>query len=161
MMKIMSGNYLFPHFYRRYGLGVLILMLAGGIVLTAFDYELDWMMTVPAIYSDEFMGSENWFSLVRTDFSDEIISLGLIIGAILVAFSKERIEDEFISSIRLRALVWATYVNYGILALSTMFIYGSGFFHIMIYNMFTLLLIFIVKYRWSIYKWKKTNRDEE
>lgn len=35
-------------------------------------------------------------------------------SSILVAFSKEKLEDEYISKIRLEFLVWSVYLNYAI-----------------------------------------------
>ncbi len=161
-MNIMKGNYLLPHSYRKFGWVLFLITLVAGIVLVASDYELEWpQFHTLAIYTDEILGSGSWFQIMETDLGDELISIGLIIGGILVGFSKERIEDEFIASIRLKSLVWATYVNYSVLLFATAFIYGMGFFNVMVFNMFTLLVIFIIKYQWSLYRFRKSYANEE
>jgi hypothetical protein len=85
----------------------------------------------------------------------------LIIGAILIAFSKEKFEDEFISKIRLESLVWAIYLNYAVLILAIIFIYDMTFFWVIVLNMFTLLFFFIFRFNWALIKSKKQIRDEE
>ena len=45
----------------------------------------------------------------------------MLVGLIIVAFSKEKIEDEQISQLRLDSLQWAVYLNYIILVISLSF----------------------------------------
>ena len=79
----------------------------------------------------------------------------------MVAFSKEKQEDELIAKIRLDSLVWATYVNYAVLMFSMLFIYGMSFLWVMIFNMFTILLFFIFRFNWQVKKLNKTMSYEE
>ena len=74
---------------------------------------------------------------------------------------EEKTEDEFISRLRLESLVWATYVNYIILALSIIFIYDEVFFWVMILNMFTILLFFLLRFNWILSRTKKQMAHEE
>ena len=47
--------------------------------------------------ANTIFSGDNWlFSLTNNDFTDEIISIGLIVGILLTAFSKEKVEDEWI-----------------------------------------------------------------
>ena len=66
-----------------------------------------------------------------------------------------------VSKIRLESLVWATYVNYACLLFCILFIYGLPFFNIMVYNMFTLLLIFIIRFHWMLFQNNTLAGDEE
>jgi len=83
------------------------------------------------------------------------------LSSLLVAFSKEESEDEYISKIRLESLVWAVYFNYAILLISSLFIFDFAFLWVMIFNMFTILLFFIIRFNWQIYKLKKFVHYEE
>ena len=67
--------------------------------------------------------------------------------------------DEMISKIRLESLVWATYINYGILLLAMIFVYDMSFLWVMILNMFTILIFFIIRFNWQILKFKKLRRE--
>ena len=102
-----------------------------------------------------------FFSITENNILDEIIGLLLIIGALLIAFSKEKSEDEFISKIRLESLVWATYINFAILIFTIIFIYDMIFFWVLVFNMFTVLIFFIIRFNWALYKSKNQIKDEE
>ncbi|MCY7356493.1 MAG: hypothetical protein LH609_03320 [Rudanella sp.] len=69
-----------------------------------------------------------------------------------MSFSRERIEDEMIGRMRLEALQWSVVVNYLILAVLILVSHGLGFFYILAHNMFTLLLVFIARMRWLMYR---------
>jgi len=74
----------------------------------------------------------------------------------MIIFSKEKIEDEFINTIRLNALQWAVFTNYLCLLLAIIFVYGIPFFNIMVYNMFTVILIYIPRFYYLLWKISKT-----
>ncbi len=65
-----------------------------------------------------------------------------------------------ISKIRYESLVWATYLNYGIILFFTLFIFGLPYLNVLFYNMFTLLLFFIIRFHYMIYKSNTSNHDE-
>ncbi len=160
----MKTRYLFPHKYKIFGWIILLIGLILGIVLLNFDLDAPNLTTkVLALFgSDEIfiMGRENSL-FINNNIADEIASLFIIIGGLLVAFSKIKSEDEYSSKIRTESLIWATYVNYSILIVSIIFVYNSPFFRIMIYNMFTILLFFILRFHFVLYKTKKLLSDEE
>lgn len=95
------------------------------------------------------------------NISDEVASILIVIGGLLVGFSKTKDEDEFISKIRMESLIWATYVNYVILLLAVLFVFDMPFFSVLIYNMFTVLFIFIFRFHFLLFKSKKQLRYAE
>jgi hypothetical protein len=56
-----------------------------------------------------------------------------------------------IGQLRLEALQWSVYANYLVLAIAILTVYDMAFFTVLIYNMFTVLLVFIVRFRWLIF----------
>jgi hypothetical protein len=93
--------------------------------------------------------------------ADDIEYLSLVIGLLLVAFSKEKIEDEQIGQLRSDSLQWAIYVNYGIFIICTIFINGSDYWGVIAYNVLTPLLFFIIRFRWKIYLLNRAVVKEE
>ena len=159
MMKL---NYLFPHRFKRIGTWILIPFILLGWYVVNYDIEPEiFDFNVPAIFVDEIMGEKFVFGMTENNILNEIVGVVLILSFLMVAFSKEKQEDELIAKIRLDSLVWATYVNYGVLSLSMIFIYGMSFFWVMIFNMFTILLFFIVRFNWQVKKLNKTMTHEE
>ncbi|MEA5256484.1 hypothetical protein VB264_01740 [Arcicella aquatica] len=147
----MKAKYLFPYQYKFVGWTLTILFLliwiVGAITKTGLDF---FTITLPFKYAlqDSFGASSNETTL---NLGDEFIVIGLIVGMILIAFSKEKVEDEYVSQVRLETLQWAIYINFVLLIVATIFVYGTYYFNVMIYNMFTPLLFFIGRFYYVLY----------
>ena len=154
----MKVNYLFPRKYKKIGWLILIPSVIIGLVTHILVYEPDFLdFKVPAVFFTDGLV----FKLFSTNILNEVVGILIIISSLLVGFSKEKLEDEYISKIRLESLVWAVYVNYGILLISFLFFFDEAFLEIMIFNMFTILLFFIIRFHWQIFKLKKSASYEE
>ena len=158
----MSTNYLFPNRYKKLG---WLLFIPGIIIGMAFlIYQSDinlFNIKAFALAAEALFSDNSFFSISENNFLEDISSILIIIGALLIAFSKEKFEDEFISKIRLESLVWATYINYAILTLAIIFVKDMTFFWVLVFNMFTLLVFFLVRFNWALYKSKNQISDEE
>ncbi|RLD79451.1 MAG: hypothetical protein DRJ07_11745 [Bacteroidetes bacterium] len=151
----MKLNYLFPSKYKRIGWFIFIPTLIFGLFTIIFEYEPEILDTkVFAIFIDEFFKEDRLLGMLDNNILNEILGVIMIISSVLVAFSKEVNEDEYISKIRLESLVWAVYLNYAILLLAFLFVYGMSFLWVMIFNMFTILMFFIIRFNWQIRKLK-------
>jgi len=151
-------TYLFPNSVKPWAWVILILGIFGGVLATTFEFEPEiFEMKVLSLYStdDFFVQNNGFFIWMEQNILDDICGIFIIIGGVMVSFSKEKIEDEFITQLRLSSLALAVYVNYGILLLAFLFIHGFDFFTVMVYNMFTLLLIFITIFQVKL----KTAKD--
>jgi len=159
----MKLNFLFPNKFKRIGWFTLIPSAIIGLSTLIYEYEPSFLdFNVPAIFVDElFSVNKKTFRMVTNNILNEILGVLIIISTFFVAFSKEKSEDEYISKIRFDSLAWAVYFNYAILILTILFIYDFAFFWVMVFNMFTVLLFFIVRFNWQISKLKKSASYEE
>ncbi len=158
----MKTNYLFPYRFKKLGWVVFIPTLVISIIYLFFEHEIAFFdRQVPAFFSDDFLEKSRFFALIENNVLDEILCFLLIVSGLLLSFSKEKTEDEMVRQIRLESLVWATYANYIVLLCCILFIYGTPFFTVMIYNMFTVLFFFIIRFHWMIYKASKICEDEK
>lgn len=160
----MKLKFLFPNKFKKIGWLILIPSAIIGLVVLIYEYEPSFLdFNVPAIFVDEIIlsDSKRLFGIVNNNILNEILGILIIISSLLVAFSNEKLDDEYISKIRLESLVWAVYVNYGILLFSFLFIYDFSFLWVMIFNMFTVLLFFIIRFNWQISILKKSAYHEE
>lgn len=159
----MKLNFLFPSKFKRIGWFTLIPSAIIGLLILIYEYEPSFLdFNVPAIFVDElFSVNKKTFRMVTNNILNEILGVLIIISTFLVAFSKEKSEDEYISKIRFDSLAWAVYFNYAILILTVLFIYDFAFLWVMVFNMFTVLLFFIVRFNWQISKLKKSASYEE
>ncbi|WP_075340294.1 hypothetical protein [Tenacibaculum agarivorans] len=144
----MNTNFLLPNKYKFLGWTLLTFGILIGFYVIASDYESDLLeIKVLSIFSDPLIGgNKGFFKLIENSIVDEIACLLIIIGGLTVGFSKEKIEDEFIAKLRTDSLIWALVINYLILALTIVFVYDLTFFNILVFNMFTPLLFFIVRF---------------
>ena len=126
---------LFPHSFQRIGWVVFAISAAIGVYILFTDNTDSYLLNNIAI-------------------------IGTSIGAILATCSREEVEDEMTGQIRLNSLLTALYINYAILIVCSLLIYDLDFLSVMLYNMFTILLIFMVVFRWKIWQVKKATENE-
>jgi hypothetical protein len=103
----------------------------------------------------------NNFSWAETNMTGPLISSGILIGLLMICFSKEKEEDEYISFLRLRSWQWAVLISYGVIFFANWLLFGTWFFAFMIYNLVATLIIFIVKFNYSLYRLKQERIGDE
>lgn len=159
----MKTRFLFPNHFKTVGWVLFVPSLVLGILYNINNEILKSFLKIKvfAIAETQLFNFNSYFKFIENDIIDELILFGLIIGGVFVGFSKLKNEDEYISKIRYESLVWATYFNYGLILFFTLFIYGIPYLNILFYNMFTLLLFFIIRFHYMIYKLNKVNQDDE
>lgn len=158
----MTTKLLLPSKYKTIGWVILIPAAIMGIVISFTGYEANWFSAkVLSIFNDPIFGKKEYFSFVQTDITNTVVGILFILGGLLVSFSKEKNEDEYISRLRLSSLLWAVAVSYLLLLFAFAFVYGTAFLNVMIYNMFTVLIIFIIRFNYILYKNTKTVSDEK
>lgn len=158
----MKTNYLLPNQFKKIGWLIFIPVLILGLLWVIFEFEpAAFDIKTVALFKDDYLDDIQFMAITENNIVDEIIGVLIIISGIFIAFSKEKEEDEFISKIRLESLVWATYVNYAILILALILVYNMSFFWVMVFNMFTVLIFFIIRYNWALYKSKRELSDEK
>ena len=62
-------------------------------------------------------------------------------------FSKEKQEDEMVNALRLAAMKWALIANFTMIVVGTILIYGIAYFQFMSFSLFSLLVIYNLKFR--------------
>ncbi|GEO06818.1 hypothetical protein AAE02nite_44820 [Adhaeribacter aerolatus] len=145
----MKTSFLFPNSFKKVGWLLLIPGTILGIMVVFLDYEAPFLNAqVFSLFKNAplFNNETPASHVVYNNLTNEIAGIIFLIGAILVNFSKEKQEDEYIAKVRLESLVWATYLNYGFLLLSLLLVYESQFLTFMVLNMFTLLIFFIIRF---------------
>ncbi|MEH3115916.1 hypothetical protein [Pedobacter terrae] len=95
------------------------------------------------------------------NLTNELALLGITVGLLMIVFAKEKIEDEFISMLRLKSLQWAVLLSYIVLIVINFTAYGLNFLSLLVYNLWTVLIIFIIRFYWSLYRLKKEEVTDE
>ncbi len=150
----MNTLQLFPNHFKKIGWFIFIPSLILGILsLTdVFDFP---DVTLPVFYNSGFPLSNEesgFFKNTEIDFLPNLFGMLIIIGGIMVGFSKEKIEDEYISSLRLKSVFWSLIVTYFIVMLLFLTIFGSLFFTAMILIMFLPLVLYVFRFNYLLLK---------
>jgi uncharacterized membrane protein len=143
----MKTRFLFPYWCKYLGIGLFLVHLP--VILLkkqlGFDYDID-----PS--SSYLISSNHLFFVVTT--------ITMLSGLVLIAFSKEKIEDEQITQLRMDSLQVAIYFNYIILIVSLLFADKNDFKDIIHLNLWVPLLFFIILFRWKLFRNSRfTNED--
>ena len=151
----MHANLLLPNKYKWVGIFLLIPTLLLGILVRFRDFSLGFldMPFAKKISTGSLNLDEN------INLTDELALSGIIVGLLFIAFAREKQEDEYISSIRLESLQWAVLINYSLLLIAIWAIHGFAFLDVMVYNMLTVLIIFIVRFHVVLRKNRITNTE--
>jgi hypothetical protein len=151
----MVSKFLLPNKFKTIGWFLLIPSFILGI-LWLCNIRLEIQAPVFAVWS-----KNEFFTIINKNIYNEIVAVPLLVSLLMVTFAKEKNEDEFITRIRLDTLVWAIYINFLLLLLAILFVFRNSFDTIMIFNMFTILLLFIIRFNIVLYKSKQLLANEK
>ena len=158
----MIHKLLLPNKYKKVGWFILIPATILGTILMFTNFEgMPLNTKVLSIVNNEILGKSQFFTFINTNITNTLVGILFIVGALLVGFSKEKNEDEFITNLRQSSLLWSVLINYILLLFSFAFIYGTAFLSVMLYNMFTVLIIFIARFNYVLYSSSKSMSDEK
>ena len=159
----MKTNFLFPNKFRAIGWVLLIPTIVLGYLVIFNDFEFSFLnIKVLSLLPSYFMRtpSSSLWEIADDNFTSELAGILFIVSALFVAFSKEKNEDEYIAKIRLESLLWATYITFAIQIFCLLFFYDVSFLLSMIINIFMILIVFIIRYNYIIYRSKIQNNEE-
>ena len=138
----------------QFKIGGWILIVAG-IILTIIYASTNLRISMPvlAVYSS-YMEAK-LFTIFTTNFAEELIMLLYVCGFLLVTFSRCRNEQESDNELRLIAIFKALIYNTIFLAFSILFIYGNGFMLVLVLNLFSTFIFYVLLFAWLKYKRKR------
>jgi FlaA1/EpsC-like NDP-sugar epimerase len=162
-MTLMETRFLLPNKFKLIGWIILIPSAIFGILkIINIEFALKSLDVKMFTICSDLMNSQPFrFGFNEVNLTGNIIGIVFILGAVLVAFSREKDEDEFISKNRMESFLWATYINYAILLLLFIFFYGNCLFFVMIFNVFTMIILFIIRFHYVLYRSSKLLHNEK
>lgn len=149
----MRANYLFPFGTRYFGIALILVHIPIKLLWDHY-YPNGYDQSVSSSGTDGFLFSAPHLFFIGT-------TLMVLVGLFLVAFSRERVEDEQITQLRLDSLRWAIYLNYAILLFTLIFTSGSESDHILMLNIWLPLLFFILRFQWVIYRLNRSAKSND
>lgn len=144
----MKSKLLLPPQFKIPGILFLIPSVILGYLYRYHEFSFSFLFTG---YSKE----DSLFDSKNYNLTDELALTGIIVGLLMIAFSRIKQEDEFIHFIRLESWQWAVVVNFFLLIVATWIFYGDNYFDVMIYNMLTIPILFIIRFQYLLFRAKK------
>src|SRR5690606_31838346 len=114
------------------------------------------------IYADgRLYDKEQWFTLLEVDFGLTFILVSYLLGLTFIAFSRNKVEDEMINSIRWHSWSWSIILTIIFNFISTLFIYGTAYLSFAGLYIQFLLLMYIILFWINIWKMNRRLANEE
>jgi len=131
---------LLPYYWKYVG-GILLI---AGIILGMIYLTNDFSIRMPVFAILSSFIETRMFVTFSTNIADDLILLLLISGSGLIVLSKERNESAAMTTLRARAFIQAFVVNWILLILSVLFIFGGAFMGALILNLISFSILYIV-----------------
>ena len=142
----MRTKLLIPHRFKIIGILLFIPFLILGLFNRYVGFEFAFL---------NHPGAQNSIPPTQ-NLTDELALTGCIVSLLLVAFAREKEEDEFIYHNRIESWEWAVLINFLMLLLATWIFYNEAFIDVMMYNLLTPLIIFIIRFNWVLIRNKRS-----
>ena len=147
-------NYLFNYKYKKISGWIFYLSISIGLFLMLTDRIQDiFVVNVFSIFSYEWVGTKiPGFRWIENGLGDEVFTLIIIVSGIVNSFSKEKIEDELISRIRLESLSLSLFISYGLIIISTFLVFNINYMYVLVFNLFLILFLFNLLFKFRLFK---------
>ena len=132
-------------------------------LLPAWCRKAGWALFIPCAILGLYLMFVEYYTPLEFEFypalKANIAIIGTLIGLYMVAFSKEKIEDEFINSLRMDAMIKAIILNSSIIVLGSMVLYGIIYVYALSITQYFVLLAYIIIFRYNIHKYSCRNEE--
>lgn len=135
---------LLPTHWKRIGFVLAIIGAVLGALTIFSGYE------IPG-FGFNMRAEAKFITPMFENFTDELALTLLLVGLLLMAFSRVKFEDERVQLIRLEAFQWSFLVHFSILLLANWLLYAGNFFYAMLFNLFTPLVVFLLRFHYVLY----------
>ena len=143
-------TFLLPRNFRFLGILFFILGLILGIARFKYGFKPDVLdLDTFAVYSSYL--ETKFMQVVRNNFGEEITGILMVGGLFLMAFAREKTENELTSRLRLKSFFIAAYINFAFLIAAFLFTFGIAFVYMLMLNMGIGLLVFTGVFRFLLY----------
>ncbi len=159
----MKTNYLFPNKYKTIGWCLYVPFFILGVMLMLQIGVDDDLVRIPwfALSCSNILSPlECFVPMKEVGFMYEIVIIGLILSLLFIAFAREKDEDEFTISLRMKSMIWAFKVDAVFLIIGTLFVFGLAYLDFLFIFIFLIFMLYIVRFYYELYKMRRANDEE-
>ena len=131
------------------GIGIIL-----AFIRFHFGYKPEFMeRKVFALYS-LYIQSKT-LQVIKNQLLEEIAGILIIVGLYLIAFTKEKVENESFNALRLKSFFITAYLNLLFLLIALLFTFGLGFVYMLMLSMGLWLVIYTLTCRLLLFRNRK------
>jgi hypothetical protein len=146
----MKSLILIPHRFKIFGW--ILLLLTTLLHLSKNSFELPRVKVLVLNIYIHYSEILSLFSFEENDIKTTLVIAGYSLGSLIIICSKEKIEDEFISILRLNSLLWAFVLNNVAFIFLTLTVYGTEYLSIIAWNPYTTSFLYITIFHFMLIK---------
>jgi hypothetical protein len=143
----MKNKFLFATKWQKYAL--LSLVIGMGLGIAYLNNSI-----IPILQKNE-QASGLGALLARSNYQGDLALTLMLVGLFIIGFTKHKEEDEYIDFLRYQALLKTALFQTATIIIGTWVYGGISFLNIMLLNLFSFLVLFILNFRLSLYLVKK------
>ncbi|SDD49990.1 hypothetical protein SAMN04488104_103340 [Algoriphagus faecimaris] len=144
-MNSFISKILLPHRFHWIGWALFIPSAILALLTLSFEFEFEWLELANVRTPELFVNADE-------NFTNELAVVLLFLSLFFVAFSKEKKEDEYIQKIRLDSILFACYGYFILNIIGALLFYGLDYFAFILFNMYSIPVLFILRFRWIMFK---------
>lgn len=157
--KMFKTIFLLPRNFRFVGLFFLVSGFIAGVARFYFGFKPKFL-TIDFFSLYSYYLDEKFMQTVRNNFGEEITGFLIITGLFMIAFAREKTENELIGIIRMRAFFYSFYLNFLFLLVALLFTFGFAFIYMLMFNMGFGLLAFITVFQILLFRHRRKNLND-
>lgn len=147
-----------PANFRFVGILFFILGFVLGVIRFKYGFKPEILDMKMFAFASSYIQTK-YMEMIGNNMGEEIASFFLLTGLFLIAFSREKNENEEFNVIRLKAFFMAAYSNFVFLLAAVLFTYGFSFIYMLMLNMGFGLLVFIAAFQIMLFKSRSYKLD--
>lgn len=151
-------TFLLPRSLRLLGFLFFACGLILGIARFRYSFKPDLLDMKVFAFSSSYIETK-YMEIVKNNMSEEFTGLFIVAGLFLIAFSRDKVENELKTRLRLKAFFIAAYLNLLFLLVALFFTFGFAFIFMLMANMVFSLLAYIIVFRYLLLKNRSTSTD--
>lgn len=118
--------------------------LLSGLILVIINQIHRMHLKIPVLAIQSSYIQTRYFTIMKTNIYEEVMMLCFLAGFFLFAFAKEKTELKEYDALRNSSWSIAIMLNTAMLACSIVFIYGKGFVGVILLNMVSVFIFYIL-----------------
>jgi len=143
---------LLPHSLRY--VGYLLILFSLGVAYLYFFGGRPAFFEVPVFAILTSYAETRWFVFAQTNALDEMAMIFALAGILIIIFSKERIESEDLSFLRMKAIVYGIYTTSIILVFIYLTVFGWPVFIAIAFSYLFFLVVSFLIFKILVYSKK-------